>query len=355
MIRTERSTYLSVATLAAMFALILFVSPQTARADVRIVVNGQSVQFDQPPITRGGRVFVPLRGVFERLGASVVYDNGTINATGAGHQVQVRIGSTQATVDGQSRTLDQAPFLIGARTLVPLRFVSEALGASVQWNDNSQTVTINGGNGSGNNPPPPPPASVTLTNVRPGADSTVQSSRPAISARFSTDVDPNSVHITLDGRDVSSTAYVSSHDFLFTPSYDLTATRHTVEVTGKTAGGSSFDRSWGFTAGGGATANYLTNLSPANGATVGGTFTVSGKTLPGANVRIAATASAVFGGILRATLGTYTTDVVADGNGRFSAQVSLGNAGSGGDVTVRITSSDPNTGSGATATLALKS
>jgi hypothetical protein len=136
----------------------------------------------------------------------------------------------------------------------------------------------------------------------------------------------------------------------------LTAATHTVEVTGKSTGGASFDRSWSFTVGGGgATSNYLNNLSPQNGATVGSAFTVSGRTLPYAHVRVAATASAIYGGILRAVLGTYTTDVVADANGNFSAQVSLGNTTSGGNVTVRITSQDPNTNAGATATLSLNS
>src|SRR5271166_3993705 len=107
-------------------AAILALSSQPARTDtVRIVVNGSQVQFDQPPIERSGRVFVPLRGVFERLGASVVYDNGTINATGNGHNIQLRLGSNTVLVDGTTRQLDVAPFLVGARTLVPLRFISE--------------------------------------------------------------------------------------------------------------------------------------------------------------------------------------------------------------------------------------
>ncbi|HEV7179145.1 MAG TPA: copper amine oxidase N-terminal domain-containing protein, partial [Candidatus Baltobacteraceae bacterium] len=79
-------------------------------ASVSVIVNGQQVSFDQPPIERTGRVFVPLRGVFERLGASVVYGNGVINATGNGRNISLRIGSTQATVNGQSQNLDVAPF-----------------------------------------------------------------------------------------------------------------------------------------------------------------------------------------------------------------------------------------------------
>src|ERR1700737_4807276 len=104
-------------------SLILFTLPAAAQAaTVTIQVNGSTLSFDQPPIERSGRVFVPLRGVFERLGASVVYDNGQINATGNGRNIALKIGSTSATVNGETQTLDVAPFLIGARTLVPLRF-----------------------------------------------------------------------------------------------------------------------------------------------------------------------------------------------------------------------------------------
>jgi heme/copper-type cytochrome/quinol oxidase subunit 2 len=100
------------------------------------------VTFDQPPIERSGRVFVPLRGVFERLGASVVYDRGVINATGNGRNIQLQIGSTTARVNGQTTNLDVAPFLVGARTLVPLRFISESLGANVNYDGNSRMVSV---------------------------------------------------------------------------------------------------------------------------------------------------------------------------------------------------------------------
>lgn len=120
----------------------LFPSAQALADNVRIIVNGQEASFDQPPIVRSGRVFVPLRGVFERLGASVVYDNGLINATGNHRNIQLRIGSTSATINGQATSLDVAPFLVGARTLVPLRFISESLGANVTYDGNSRTVTV---------------------------------------------------------------------------------------------------------------------------------------------------------------------------------------------------------------------
>src|SRR6516165_9493523 len=258
--RASASARRIVATaIAAALAAAAFGS-QPVRADVvQIIVNGQQVSFDQPPIERSGRVFVPLRGVFERLGASVVYDDGKINASGNGRDIALSIGSTQAFVNGDLRTLDVAPFIVGARTLVPLRFISESLGAVVSYDDASRSVTISMG---GNSYKP----SVSLLQLRPSPDGVVQSSRPAVSGAFSTPVDPNSVRLILDGRDVSGNAYVSSTDFLFTPNYDLTPRRHTFEVIGRSTGGIAFDRSWSFASGVSATTNFLENLSPSNGA-----------------------------------------------------------------------------------------
>jgi hypothetical protein len=129
------------ATAAATLAFLLS-SGLPADAAVGVTINGNAVNVEPPPITQAGRVFVPLRGVFEQLGASVVYDDGQINATGNGRNISLHIGSTQATVDGQPQTIDVAPFIVGASTFVPLRFISESLGASVDWNDADSTVAI---------------------------------------------------------------------------------------------------------------------------------------------------------------------------------------------------------------------
>ncbi|MBV8671007.1 MAG: copper amine oxidase N-terminal domain-containing protein [Candidatus Eremiobacteraeota bacterium] len=299
---------------------------------VAVVVNGQTVQFDQPPVERSGRVFVPLRGVFERLGASVVYDNGVINATGNGRTVQLRIGSTQATVDGQPQTIDVAPFLIGSRTLVPIRFISQSLGANVDWNNGTNTVTISSG-GAG-------AQAVTLANLTPSSGAVVAAKSPAVSGTFSSSVDPNSVHITLDGRDVSSTTDISPTNFLFTPPYPLTPQSHTVRVTGKGTNGLGFDQSWSFTSGTSVTGNYINSVQPTNGNKVSSSFTLSGSTLPNSSVHIVAVPTQLVGGIFPVTSGTYVADLKADASGHFSQTVSV-NTTPGGNVAVRVTSVAP--------------
>jgi len=314
--------------------------------NVTVVVNGQQVSFDQPPIERSGRVFVPLRGVFERLGATVVYDNGVINATGNGRNISLKIGSSVAIVDGAQQMLDVAPFLVGARTLVPLRFVSQALGANVDWNNNTTTVTIT----MAGAPQPTQPSSISVTNMHPAQNSVVSVKRPAISGGFSSPVDPNSVRISLDGRDVSGTTYVSATAFLFSPPYDLQSSTHTVHVTGKDANGNPFDQSWAFTSGTSNVQNYITNVSPANGTTVGGSFTVSGTTLPNSRVHIAAVGTANMGGYFTVSTGSYNADITADSNGHFSQAVTI-NVVSGGEIGVRLTAVEPTTNAAATVTM----
>src|ERR1700688_3056831 len=116
--------------------------PAAAAGPVSVTVNGTGINLNPAPSERAGRVFVPLRGVFENLGASVVYASGVINAMGRGHTVSLRIGSQQATVDDQQQTVDVAPCIVGASTYVPLRFVSQALGATVNYDGSNNLVAI---------------------------------------------------------------------------------------------------------------------------------------------------------------------------------------------------------------------
>ncbi|MEW6280177.1 MAG: copper amine oxidase N-terminal domain-containing protein [Candidatus Eremiobacterota bacterium] len=115
-----------------------------AGAAPRVVVDGRELTFDQPPITEGGRLLVPLRGIFESLGADVVYlpSDRTIRATRGTTRVELPLGSRVASVNGRLLSLDVPARSLGGRTLVPLRFVSEALGAEVSWAAASQTVSI---------------------------------------------------------------------------------------------------------------------------------------------------------------------------------------------------------------------
>ena len=237
--------------------LILTGTPQTVFAQpVTVQLNGQALYLSPAPIVREGRVFVPLRGVFEHMGASVVYSAGTINATKQNTTVQLRIGSTQATVNGQSQTLDVAPFIIGASTYVPLRFVAQAFGAVVGWDQATRVVTINMPTGGPAvppppvrpPPPPPPPASmVYLRAQQPPPGARVQSGFVTVSAQFSHRVNPGSVRVRLDGNDVTPRSDITPSGFSYTSRAPLLLGSHDVRVAGHDAGGVGFERSWSFT------------------------------------------------------------------------------------------------------------
>jgi hypothetical protein len=110
----------------------------------RVSVNGTNQTIDAAPVIRSGRTFVPIRFISETLGADVSWDAGTqaIGVTLSSHQIGLRIGSTQAIVDGALSVLEAPPFIDHSRTMVPLRLISEAFGAEVSWDPVSRQVTV---------------------------------------------------------------------------------------------------------------------------------------------------------------------------------------------------------------------
>lgn len=338
----RRIAILGVGALAAFAFAPLAANAQAA--GVTIDVNGQPLTFDQPPVERAGRIYVPLRGVFERLGASVVYANGQINATSGSHQIALQIGSPAATVDGVQQTLDSPPFLLGGRTLVPLRFISQALGASVNFDQGTQTVYVVQQTAAA--PPPPrapvpPPAPIALRLIRllPAPDTTVNARRPEIAATFAEPADPNSITVSIDGRDVTADTYVSPRSFVYDPTFDLPPAPHEVVVTGRTPDHERFREHWSFATAAGE-GNYISGLEPPNGTPARLGFTVSGFTKPGSTVRVVATTSETLANF-EVAQGSISADAVADGRGYFSAPVTLP-ARAESIVDVRIVATAPD-------------
>ena len=97
-------------------------------------VNGITYTADTQPVVQDNRTFVPYRLLAEALGGSVTYDNSTqtITTVDGGTSIIMTIGSTNYTVNGTPATMDVAPFINSDnRTMVPLRFLAEALGCKV--------------------------------------------------------------------------------------------------------------------------------------------------------------------------------------------------------------------------------
>lgn len=113
-------------------------------AELNVTVNGKTIMFDQPPIIENGRTLVPLRAIFEALDATVEWENATqtVTATKDGIVISVQIGNNIMTKNGTKIVLDVPAKLLNGRTLVPARAVAEAFGCNVDWNDALRQVII---------------------------------------------------------------------------------------------------------------------------------------------------------------------------------------------------------------------
>lgn len=112
---------------------------------LEVLVDGQKVRFQGgDPVSESGRVQVPLRGVGEALGAEVSYNEAgkKVTYTKGDKAIVLMIDAKQATVDGRTVTMDTAAKAVKGRTYVPLRFVSENLGVTVNWDQAANWVWI---------------------------------------------------------------------------------------------------------------------------------------------------------------------------------------------------------------------
>lgn len=154
---SKKQTIFKALSSAAATAVALTALPGcTALAkDVNIVIDGEELNLDVAPQIIDGRVMVPIRSVLENLGALVKWDDETqtVSARKSSKTVSLEIGSNDVTLDkgetnddGSAKTetiqTDVAAQLVSDRTLVPLIVISEAMGYSVDWNDETYTVSI---------------------------------------------------------------------------------------------------------------------------------------------------------------------------------------------------------------------
>ncbi|KKD54601.1 MULTISPECIES: stalk domain-containing protein [Paenibacillus] len=119
--------------------------------DIKVIINGVTQQYTQSPIVSQNTTLVPLRGVFESLGAQVEWDSKAkkVIASKNDDTLTLNIGSKLAYKNSNPVQLDAATQIQKGQVLVPLRFVSQSLGAKVNWDQATRTVTIsNQANGS---------------------------------------------------------------------------------------------------------------------------------------------------------------------------------------------------------------
>ncbi|MBQ7264833.1 MAG: copper amine oxidase N-terminal domain-containing protein [Firmicutes bacterium] len=133
--------------LAVSAVLMLLSTAVYAENEVTVIVKGQEI--DSKGSIIDARTFVPVRGVFEKLGyTDISWDGETKTATlknSSGSEIVITNGLDYFTVDGKQVTPDVPQQILNDRFVIPLRAVSEAVGAKVDWDGETKTATIKKG------------------------------------------------------------------------------------------------------------------------------------------------------------------------------------------------------------------
>lgn len=116
-----------------------------AEKPITVSCNGATLEFDQEPVIQDGRTKVPFRKIFESMGAIVYYSNSKnsiLALTKTGDIITHTIGTNTACLNGAEKTFDSNSAVLNGRTVVPVRMVSELLGADVEWIESKRSVVI---------------------------------------------------------------------------------------------------------------------------------------------------------------------------------------------------------------------
>jgi hypothetical protein len=260
-------------SLAVLAAAAAITARPAAAQTARVMVNDREVAFrEQGPVERDGRVYIPLRGVLQRIGAETVQwrpDRAEVFVANGPREVLLRIGDTKALVDGREVWLDAPPILMGERTLVPLRFVSENMGATVRWDGGTRTVYISAPQervaGRRESLPPDeaeraePPRrerpqdrelGLVIRPLRPVPGEAVSSPRPEIAVALRSpgqnDIDYDAIRMWINGEEVTRELELGVNSVTYRPTDDLDRGLNQVKLTVRDRDGHTVTRDWNF-------------------------------------------------------------------------------------------------------------
>lgn len=130
--------------LTTLLTMSISTTALAAKTDIKININGYQLNTNVPVEAVNGRTLVPMRAIFEAMGARVEWDNKTSTATGikGNDTIKLQIGNNTASINGKKLSLDTPAIISKGSTLVPVRFVAESLGADVGWDGPNRLVTI---------------------------------------------------------------------------------------------------------------------------------------------------------------------------------------------------------------------
>ena len=138
-------TRMIIALVISLLCLIPTVSAYSEKI-ISLEVDGTVIRTEVPPTVIGGRTMVPVRDIFEACGASVTWDPATKKITGSknGKNVVMQVGSNKLYMNSNVATMDSTPVIIDGRTLAPARYVALGFGGTTQWDALNRVVVITG-------------------------------------------------------------------------------------------------------------------------------------------------------------------------------------------------------------------
>lgn len=117
---------------------------RVTQPSAKVYIDGEALAGGQSAVVINGATMVPMRAIFEKLGANISWNQATktVKATKGDTNITLVIGEQTALINGNKVTLTKEAVVYSGSTLVPLRFVSEALGATASWDRKTRTATI---------------------------------------------------------------------------------------------------------------------------------------------------------------------------------------------------------------------
>ena len=118
-----------------------------ANTNISVYVENEKIDFDVNPVIENGRTLIPLRGVFEKLGANVDWNKNISEVVikDKNNEIQMLLGRNKVMVNGEIKDIDVPTKMINSRTFAPIRFITENLGHTIKWDESTNSIYITKG------------------------------------------------------------------------------------------------------------------------------------------------------------------------------------------------------------------
>lgn len=136
--------YFKVALAGIVTILFISISVFATNDEIRVYLDGEKIEFDIKPQTINGRTMVPIRAIFEAMGATVSWDDATETAVCIKEEtvIKMTVDNNVMSINDTVVNMDVSPVVINERTLAPARYVAEAFGAEVNWSSKNKVVSL---------------------------------------------------------------------------------------------------------------------------------------------------------------------------------------------------------------------